>query len=221
MPSQVSAATSNADSESQLDDTTPPWDEGELASWQQLADDGRADAAATSALPTAQVLSIPLRETPPPSARTEQRVQRAPAADMPPPALVPTPEGDFWFELIQQLCQAKAVTAMVRQLALQSQLLARDVDVWHLRVESESLASAGLRERLQAALAEAGHPVRVQVEVGGIKDSPARRIALAQAEQLDAARERIMGDAFVQAMMRDYDARIVAGSLAALDPPTP
>jgi DNA polymerase-3 subunit gamma/tau len=209
--------------EAALPSAVAPWEDSELASWQQLADGGSAAgvAALGAAEPVASpVLRIPLREAPPPSERTEQKVQRPVPADVAPAQLVPTPEGDFWFALVGQLCQARAVTAMVRQLALQSQLLARDAEVWQLRVESESLASSALRERLQAALAEVGHGVALRIEVGAIKDSPARRIALAQAEQLEAARQRIMGDAFVQAMVRDYDARVVAGSLAALEQPT-
>lgn len=169
--------------------------------------------------PEPRVLRIPVREQPPPGARTEQRVARAPQADVSPPELVPTPEGEFWFGLIESLCQSKAVTAMVRQLAIQSQLIARDEGLWHLRVESESLASAALRERLQNVLAEAGHAVKLQVEVGTVKDSPAKRQALAQAERLEAARQRIMADPFVQAMIRDFDARVVPGSIAPVDAP--
>ncbi|MFT4190351.1 MAG: DNA polymerase III subunit gamma/tau C-terminal domain-containing protein, partial [Comamonas sp.] len=230
-----------------VSEPTPPWEDAEAASWQDMADGWRGsentvDAMDAVAQPLAdaprggpgprdagrpargpatpsRVLNIPVREQPPPSARTEQRVARVPAADVPPAELVPTPEGDFWFGLVESLCQSKSVTAMVRQLAIQSQLLARDEGLWHLRVESESLASAALRERMQAVLAEAGHAVRLQVEVGAVKDSPARRQALVRAEQLESARQRIMADPFVQAMVRDFDARVVPGSITALEQP--
>jgi DNA polymerase-3 subunit gamma/tau len=46
----------------------------------------------------------------------------------------------------------------VRELALQSQLVARDTDQWLLRVERESLNQSGSRERLTAALAQRGLP---------------------------------------------------------------
>ena len=50
-----------------------------------------------------------------------------------------------------------------------------------------------------------------------VKDSPAKRQALAQAERLEAARERIMADPYVQALIRDFDARVVPGSIAPVD----
>jgi hypothetical protein len=71
----------------------------------------------------------------------------------------------------------KAITALVRELALQSQLVARDTDHWMLRVERESLNQPASRERLQNALAAAGHAVQLAVEVGRVTDSPARRNA--------------------------------------------
>ena len=56
---------------------------------------------------------------------------------------------------VQQLVEAQAVTALARELALQSQLVGRDTDQWILRVERESLQQPGSRERLATALA--GH----------------------------------------------------------------
>ncbi|HET7866912.1 MAG TPA: hypothetical protein VFL86_21130, partial [Burkholderiaceae bacterium] len=49
--------------------------------------------------------------------------------------------------------------------------------------------------------------------VGVVTDSPARRQAAAQAERQRAAEEAIQGDPFVQAMMRDFGAKIVPGSI--------
>ena len=71
--------------------------------------------------------------------------------------LVPTEEGDFWHATVQQLVAAEAITALVRELALQSQLVARDADHWMLRVERESLNQPTSRERLQTALQRSGH----------------------------------------------------------------
>jgi DNA polymerase III subunit gamma/tau len=124
-----------------------------------------------------------------------------------------TEEGDFWHPTVQQLISQEAITAMVRELALQSQLLARDTDQWILRVERESLNHAGNRERLQAALKTAGFDVRLVVEVGRVGDSPAKRNAAAIAERQLAAEKLIFDDPFVQEMMRDYGAKIVPGSI--------
>ena len=82
-----------------------------------------------------------------------------------------------------------------------------------LRVERESLNQPTSRERLQTALETAGHRVSLSVEVGAVTDSPARRIAAAAAAKQRAAEEIIHGDPFVQAMMREFGARIVPGSI--------
>ena len=131
-------------------------------------------------------------------------------------ALVPTPEGDFWHPLVQQLIAQESIAALVRELALQSQLVARDTDQWILRVERESLNQAGNRERLQAVLHAAGHPVTLVVEVGRVLDSPARRNAAALAQRQLAAEKIIFEDPFVQHMMRDFGAKIVPGSIKPL-----
>jgi DNA polymerase III subunit gamma/tau len=149
------------------------------------------------------VVAVPVRQQP------EQREPASAAA----PVVVPTEEGDFWFQTVQQLAAAEAITALVRELALQSQLVARDTDHWVLRVERESLNQPTPRERLQNALRAAGHAVTLGVEVGRVTDSPARRNAQAAAERQQAAEAAILGDPFVQSMMRDFGARIVPGSI--------
>ena len=131
-------------------------------------------------------------------------------------ALVPTPEGDFWHPLVQQLIAQDSIAALVRELALQSQLVARDTDQWMLRVERESLNQAGNRDRLQAVLNAAGHAVKLVVEVGRVLDSPARRNAAALAQRQLAAEKIIFEDPFVQHMMRDFGAKIVPGSIKPL-----
>jgi DNA polymerase-3 subunit gamma/tau len=128
-------------------------------------------------------------------------------------ALVRTEEGDFWHPTVQQLIADDAITALVRELALQSQLVARDTDQWILRVERESLNQSGSRERLQSALQAAGHAVKLVVEVGRVTDSPARRNNAASAERQLAAEKIIFEDPFVQSMMRDFGAKIVPGSI--------
>ena len=130
-----------------------------------------------------------------------------------PAVLVPTAEGEFWHATVQQLIQAEAITALVRELALQSQLVARDTDQWLLRVERESLNQPSSRERLTAALQTAGFGVRLMVEVGRVTDSPARRNTALAAERQLAAEKIIFDDPFVQTMMRDFGAKIVPGSI--------
>jgi DNA polymerase-3 subunit gamma/tau len=132
------------------------------------------------------------------------------------PVVVPTPEGDFWHATVQKLIDAQAITAMVRELALQSQLVARDEDQWILRVERESLNQAGSRERLIQALQTLGLTVNLAVEVGCVTDSPGRRNASASAERQSAAEQRIHQAPFVQRMMQEFGARVVPGSIRPL-----
>ena len=155
---------------------------------------------------TGDVVAVPVRQQPEP---------REHAAA---PEVMPTEEGDFWHQTVSQLVAQEAIAALVRELALQSQLLARDTDQWLLRVERESLNQGNARDRLQAALNAAGHAVSLVVEVGKVTDSPARRNAAASAARQRAAEEIIHGDPFVQKMMREYSAKIVPGSIKPVAP---
>jgi DNA polymerase-3 subunit gamma/tau len=144
----------------------------------------------------AQVVGVPVRVQP--------ESPREAASARPSAPLVLTDEGDFWFATVQQLVAQQAIAALVRELALQSQLVARDTGHWMLRVERESLNQPASRERLRGALAAAGHDVNLSVEVGAVTDSPARRNAAAAAERQRAAEEIILNDPFVQATRHDF-----------------
>ncbi len=132
------------------------------------------------------------------------------------PGMTPSAEGDFWYATVQALLASESITAMVRELALQSQLVARDTDQWLLRVERESLNQPGSRERLAAALAAAGYPVRLVAEIGWVTDSPARRNAAAAAQAQLTAEKIVFDDPFVQSLMREFGAKIVPGSIKSL-----
>jgi DNA polymerase-3 subunit gamma/tau len=148
-----------------------------------------------------QVKNLPVRQASEPTDRTAPKV------------LVATEEGHFWTQTVRQLVASEAVTALVRELALQSQLIARDTDQWHLRIDSESLNQGSARERLQAALNEAGFAVKLVVEIGKVTDSPAQRNAADLAEKQKAAEELIHSDPMVQAMVQNFGAKIVPGTL--------
>jgi DNA polymerase-3 subunit gamma/tau len=188
----------------------PPWED-----WPDTTDYADVQAIQTpvehAAVPEHRQAAPALRSLP---------VREAPTgrADVPtlsaPPAVKATPEGDFWLEVVQGLMAQDAITALVRELALQSQLLARDADHWQLRVERETLNHPASRERLQTALQAAGHgDVKLGIEIGPVTDSPARRLAVKAAEKMVAAQELIQNDPLVQAMVRDFGAKIVPGSI--------
>jgi DNA polymerase-3 subunit gamma/tau len=121
-----------------------------------------------------------------------------------------TEEGAYWQSVVQQLIAQEAVTALVRELALQSQLVARDAGHWLLRVERESLNQGSNRERLQQALQAAGHAVQLSVEIGRVQDSPAKRAAAAAQERQQQAEQLIHSDPQVQALMADFGAKILS-----------
>ena len=165
-------------------------------------------APVESAQAATKVVAVPVR--------TQAESRSDAVAAQAPPVLIPTEEGDFWHATVQQLIQAEAITAIVRELALQSQLVARDTDQWLLRLERETLNQQGTRDRLTAALAAAGYPVKLVVEIGRVTDSPGRRNAAASAEKQLAAEKIIFDHPFVQSMMQDFGAKIVPGSIRPL-----
>jgi DNA polymerase-3 subunit gamma/tau len=186
----------------------PPWED-----WPDTTDhagqDPLASVPAVALAPSAPVLrALPVREAPEPSARLDM------PRTTPPMSVQATPEGDVWLEVVQGLLDPETITALVRELALQSQLMGRESERWQLRVERETLNHEVSRDRLQAALQAAGHgDVTLHIEIGPVTDSPAKRLAVKAAEKMLAAQELIQNDPLVQAMVRDFGAKIVPGSI--------
>jgi len=148
-----------------------------------------------------EVKTLAVREASEPSQRAAPR------------AVVLSEEGHFWTETVRTLIAAESINALVRELALQSQLMGRDTGQWQLRIESESLNQGTARERLQTALQSLGHEVRLVVEIGKVTDSPAMRNAAALLEKQKAAEELIQSDPLVQNMIQEFGAKIVPGSI--------
>ncbi len=126
---------------------------------------------------------------------------------------------DRWTALILRLAEAGAISAMVRELAMQAQGLAlvesTAAQVWHIRVERENLRAPALRDRLQAAVTQLeGREVRLEIEPGSVDDTPALRES-AERDRRQAEAERVIhDDPLVQALMAQYKtARIVPGSV--------
>ena len=201
---------------------TQPWnDETDDAPDAAPEDDYDLDEAANAPVPRApapaaaavavdhRVVGVPVRQ------QAESRADASAAAQAA-VVLLPTEEGDFWHATVQALVDAQAIGAMVRELALQSQLVARDEGQWMLRVERESLNQPGSRDRLTQALKDAGFDVVLAVEVGRVTDSPGRRNAQASAERQVAAEQLIYATPLVQTLMKDFGARVVPGSIRPL-----
>lgn len=171
----------------------------------------RPPAPASIAQAATETVAVPVRAAPEPGARTQplRGAGGLPASE----PLVRTEEGDVWHATVQRLVDEGAITALPRELALQSQLIARDGDHWLLRIERESLNQGAAHERLRAALEAAGCARRISVEVGRISDSPARRNAHAATERQRRAEAIVHADPYVQELVREFGAKIVPGSI--------
>ncbi len=192
----------------------PPWEDEAPAAPMPVA---------TSSAPDPE----PEPEPSPPAA------SERPAATMPPPSpslpsaaleFVKTPLGDRWSQLVGQMVSAEAIGALVRELALQSELRSQEDAVWTLRVERQSLNQPAACEKLQLALQaalggpDAASAIKLVVEIGAVTDTPARRNTAAQQARQRQAEEIIQSDPFVQDLMRNWGARVVPGSIKPILP---
>ncbi len=160
--------------------------------------------------------SVVLREPAPEGAVAPATVRALPAETLP---LLLTPFGERWAGIVAMLEQRQLVSALVRELALQAELIEQHdgaAPLWRLRVERESLRSAPLREKLQTALAEALGiaTLRLELEAGTVQDSPAKRLAVERQRRQQEAEQTIHNDPLVQDMLAQFKtARIVPGSI--------
>ena len=197
IPEAAAEAAEEGDTSDDADSAPPAWDGPMDGEPMDLPDDPLDAMEPLDAAPA------------PRSAPAVQDYTPAPA-----PQEVPTtPLGDVWHGVVTQLVQAEAVTALVRELALQSQLVAQDGDSWTLRVERTSLNQATAKERLRKALAEAGHCQALVVENGAAADTPAKRNTAAAQRHQKLAEAIVLNDPQVQTLMRVYGAKIVPGSI--------
>ena len=124
--------------------------------------------------------------------------------------------GDAWSKLVMKLIAAETIGALVRELALQSELRSQEGGIWTLRVERQSLNQPAACEKLQLAVQtlRGDEPaIRLVVEVGPVLDTPARRNTAAQIERQRQADEIIYNDSLVQDLMRNWGGKVVPGSI--------
>jgi DNA polymerase-3 subunit gamma/tau len=136
------------------------------------------------------------------------------------PAASASPESaDRWDTLVRRLCEQGALTALLREAAMQAGLQriddSRTPPLWQLRVEREPLRSVALADKLAAVVGAAvGHPVQIQFEPGVPDDSPARRDATEREHRQAQAEETIHNDPVVRELLSQFKtARIVPGSI--------
>ncbi|PAJ80195.1 DNA polymerase III subunit gamma/tau [Burkholderia ubonensis] len=132
-----------------------------------------------------------------------------------PPAIALDPIGfdGEWPALAARL----PLKGVAYQLAFNSELTAVDATTLKLSVPVPQYADAAQVAKLKAALADAlGKPVDVAVEVGPARRTAAALDAAARAARQREAEQEIHADPFVQQLVRDFDARIVDGSVRPL-----
>ena len=119
-------------------------------------------------------------------------------------------DGD-WPALVTRL----PVQGLTRQLAAQAELVARDGDLFRLRVPTRTLADASNIERLRAGLTQYfGRPIRVSVDVGAVAGPTAAAIAeQARAERQKRAEAAIYDDPFVKQLIDNFGARVDPDSI--------
>ncbi|MGA0950113.1 MAG: DNA polymerase III subunit gamma/tau [Burkholderiaceae bacterium] len=155
---------------------------------------------------------------PQPSVKPEPAAQAAPQPIASAPVAVDDPDGhEAWCALVETLLQGGSVAALARELAIRSQWLGVQGEGegrrWCLQVEQPALAEEGPTRRLEQALAQAGHPVKLMVSVGEVLDGVAQRHQRQQAAQQQQALQTLTHDADVQRVMQAFGGTIVPGSL--------
>jgi DNA polymerase-3 subunit gamma/tau len=158
----------------------------------------------------------------PSAAATASSPAAAPPASA---ALQPTALGEAWADRLRPLITAGSITALVRELAVQAQAVDRQPlpaggERWLVQVERETLRAPALRDKLVAAIAQAGGPIiELEVQAGVVTDSIARRDAAAREAAQREAEALILGDPAVQTLMGQFrTARIVPGSIQPIAP---
>ena len=160
------------------------------------------------------MVSVPVRIQTEPLEGSKTEIPTPPKTPTPAmPVLEITPLGNVWFETTAALIANESIGALVRELALQSQLISKEADAWVLQVDNALLANPAHAEKLQTALQTLVPHAQLQVKAGSVVDTPSKRLAKAANELQAAAEALIMNDGTVQQLMREFDAKIVPNSI--------
>ncbi|WP_286758060.1 DNA polymerase III subunit gamma/tau C-terminal domain-containing protein, partial [Ralstonia sp. RL] len=191
----------------------PPWEDEPPPATGQAVSETAAAVAQKKTESSASVVALNDADV----AVAPERPVQAPQQRMPARAPAPVPELN-WDGNWPALAAALPLRGVVQQLAQQSELLKCEVQgegaQFLLRIPLETLRSAGSVEKLTAALTEHfGRPVRVETEIGAVEHT-ANAVAVAEREARQRqAEEDMQRDPFVLALMREFGATIVPGSI--------
>ena len=137
----------------------------------------------------------------------DAQFSQAPATPVSDTIILPEPWPEFSAKL--------PLSGMAAQLARQSEWVAVKGRAITLRVASKALAEGAHADRLRAVLTEYfGFVVQVYFEFGAGQGQSAHAVDLAaQAARQQAAEHSVTIDPFVQALMKDFGAHVVPGSI--------
>ncbi len=137
----------------------------------------------------------------------DAQFSQAPAAPVSDTIILPEPWPEFSAKL--------PLSGMAAQLARQSEWVAVTGRAITLRVASKALAEGAHADRLRAVLTEYfGFVVQVYFEFGAGQGQSAHAVDLAaQAARQQAAEHSVTVDPFVQALVKDFGAHVVPGSI--------
>ena len=185
-----------------------PWEDGPPPGFDDGWGPDAASAPASRSSTTPAALDLTVAEAPPTASPLQVVVS------------APDPLSDLWAATVADMQSRGLITALVRELAVQSQCLAqRDeegVSHWHIQVPRASLCGEMHKDRLGQALTEAlGRDARLEVTQGPANNTPAQRDLAAREAQQHAAQALIEGDALVRGLLAQHPgARIVPGSVS-------
>lgn len=202
----------------------PPWDESEFDSMQMQAmppakqkeyDESDYFAETASIKPATTVAGDEVQDV-----RAITVPQSQVAKINKPLQLMPVSEIN-WDGHWPNLAASLPVKGVAQQLAQQSELRQCSMNggavVFRLCVPVQTLLSAGSVDKLVAALgerfADTGYAIRVETEIGAVEQTANAQALAERAERQQQAERAIQEDSFVQTLMREFGASILAGSV--------
>ncbi|MDY7579650.1 DNA polymerase III subunit gamma/tau [Herbaspirillum sp. RTI4] len=201
--------------EMQFSSEPPPWDEDPSMEARSPAQKKTESSAVTSAIapvatPAAVVISAPVAAPAVPDPETLLRLQQVGASF--------GWDGDW-----PLLAAVLPVRGVAQQLAQNSELLRCEVTgdaldfYFRLPAAIVNLCPAGTIEKLAATLSEHfGKRVRIDTETGSVVHTAAVQATTLRQHRLQQAETSLLGNSFVQAMMRDFGASILPGTIRPL-----
>lgn len=207
-PPQTVVVNSVEDAAPRATASTPPWEEAQAAA-PVIASEPMA--AFVQAETPAAVASAP--------AQAAQPVQaEAPEAEV--PFALPSddlPAAQWWIVLIEGLVKQGKITALVREYAVQCEMLGRDDEAFHLLLKNRTLDNNSLRNKLAAILQGLGLTQKLQVQVGQAEDTPQAHLTHQKEMALQTAHEIVAEDPVVLALKERFGAEVVPGSVKPVD----